>query len=47
MITPVSPHSSIAPRIVTATTTISIGPVTMPVTPSSARIASEKNVPSV
>ena len=47
MMTPVSPHSIIAPRIVTATTTISIGPLTIPVTPSSVRIASEKNVPSV
>ena len=33
--------------IVTTTTTISSGPVTTPVTPSSVRIASEKNVPSV
>ena len=38
MMTPVRPHRIIAPSIVTTTTTISSGPVTMPVRPAAPRI---------
>ncbi len=47
MTTPVSPHSSIETRMVSSATPISGSPCSSPETPSSERVASEKNVPSV